>query len=78
MAASLKTGALQPDGRIIPEATFGVEHVANTIVYIASLPPDVAMLEVNIMYGAQANPLELFTNRSSLCRASKAPYVGRG
>lgn len=78
MAAGLKTGALQPDGRIIPEATFDVEHVANTIVYIASLPPDVAMLEVNIMYGAQSNPSELFTNGFSLCRASKAPYVGRG
>jgi len=27
-----------------------VEHVASTVVHIASMPPDVAMLEVNIMY----------------------------
>jgi hypothetical protein len=32
-----------------PEPTFDVQHVASTIVHIASMPPDVAMLEVNIM-----------------------------
>ncbi|TFK40683.1 hypothetical protein BDQ12DRAFT_770473 [Crucibulum laeve] len=49
MAAGHTVGALQPDGRVVPEATFDVQHVADTIVHIASLPNDVAMLEVNIM-----------------------------
>jgi len=49
LSKRLADGALQPDGRIIPEATFNVEHVADTIVYIANLPNDVTMLEVNIM-----------------------------
>lgn len=31
------------------EPTFDVQYVASTIVHIASMPPDVAMLEVNIM-----------------------------
>ncbi|KAF9534503.1 short-chain dehydrogenase/reductase SDR [Crepidotus variabilis] len=47
--ATMGSGALQPDGNVKPEATFDVEHVASTIVHIASLPPDVAVLEVVIM-----------------------------
>lgn len=43
-------GALQPNGTIVPEPSIDVAHVANTIVHIASLPLDVAMLEVNIMF----------------------------
>ncbi len=50
MASGHTVGAMQPDGTVAPEATFDVEHVASTIVHIASLPPDVTMLEVNIMY----------------------------
>lgn len=50
MASRHPIGAIQPDGTVVPEPTFDVKHVANTIVHIASLPPDVAMLEVNIMY----------------------------
>ncbi|KAJ3903581.1 oxidoreductase protein [Lentinula edodes] len=42
-------GALQPDGRIIQEGVLNVQHVASTIVHIASLPPDVTVLHVNIM-----------------------------
>jgi len=49
MAAGHTVGALQADGRMAPEPTFDVQHVASTIVHIASMPPDVAMLEVNIM-----------------------------
>jgi len=49
MAIGATIGALQPDGRTIPEPTMDVAHVANTIVHIASMPPDVAMLEVSIM-----------------------------
>ena len=50
MAAGHTVATLQPDGRMMPEPTMSVEHVASTIVHIASMPPDVAMLEVNIMY----------------------------
>ncbi|KAF8158258.1 short-chain dehydrogenase/reductase SDR [Crassisporium funariophilum] len=49
MGAGHINGALQPDGRTIPEPTIDVQHIASTILHIASLPPDVAMLEVNIM-----------------------------
>jgi len=49
MAAGHTVATLQPDGRMQPEPTMNVEHVASTIVHIASMPPDVAMLEVNIM-----------------------------
>jgi len=49
MAARLATGALQPNGQIIPEATFDVKHVADAIVHIASLPNSVSILEMTIM-----------------------------
>ena len=49
MAQGHTVGALQADGRMAPEPTFDVQYVASTIVHIASMPPDVAMLEVNIM-----------------------------
>ncbi|KAF9485863.1 NAD(P)-binding protein [Pholiota conissans] len=49
MAKGHIVGAMQADGSVAPEPTMDVEHIANTIVHIASLPPDVAMLEVNIM-----------------------------
>jgi len=49
MAGPHTVGTLQPNGTMAPEPTFDVAHVASTIVHIASLPPDVAMLEVNIM-----------------------------
>ena len=49
MAQGHTVGALQADGRIVSEPTIDVQHVASTIVHIASMPPDVAMLEVNIM-----------------------------
>ncbi|KAG6910704.1 hypothetical protein DXG01_008748 [Tephrocybe rancida] len=49
LAAGHATGALQPDGRVIPEATFDVKHVGDSIVHIANLPNDVTVLEYNIM-----------------------------
>ncbi|CAA7261427.1 unnamed protein product [Cyclocybe aegerita] len=51
MSRGSTVGALQPDGCILEEPTFDAKHVGSTIVHIASLPPDVAMLQVNIMYG---------------------------
>ena len=49
MAQGHTIGTLQADGRMAPEHTFDVQYVASNIVHIASMPPDVAMLEVNIM-----------------------------
>ncbi|KAJ7896073.1 putative oxidoreductase protein [Mycena olivaceomarginata] len=49
MAATMATGMLQPDGRMMPEATFDVAHVAAAVVHIASLPPDVAVPHYTIM-----------------------------
>jgi hypothetical protein len=43
-------GSLQPDGRYLREPMIDGKHVGDTIVLIANLPTDVAMLEVNIMY----------------------------
>ncbi|KAK7061212.1 hypothetical protein R3P38DRAFT_2828154 [Favolaschia claudopus] len=42
-------GVPQPDGRLIPESTFDVEHVASAVVHLASLPPDVAVPHFTIM-----------------------------
>ncbi|KAF5380672.1 hypothetical protein D9757_007063 [Collybiopsis confluens] len=49
MALRFAKGALQPDGRLATENLLNIEHVASTIVHIANLPPDVTLLEVNIM-----------------------------
>ncbi|KAF9011493.1 short-chain dehydrogenase/reductase SDR [Hymenopellis radicata] len=49
LAARLSKGTLQADGRTLPEAMIDVQHVADTIVHIASLPNEVTLLEVNIM-----------------------------
>jgi len=49
MAARLAVGALQPNGQVVPEATFDVQHVANAIAHIASLPNSVSVLQMNIM-----------------------------
>lgn len=49
MAAGHEDGAKQADGEVRVESTFDVQHVADTIVHIASLPPTVTMLSVNIM-----------------------------
>lgn len=61
MASRHTVGAMQPDGAVVPEATFDVEHVASTIVHIASLPPDVTMLEVNIMYVLGTSDVQMTT-----------------
>lgn len=50
MVAQTNEGALQPDGRILSEATFDAKHVAESIVYIASLPSNVTVLDYKIMY----------------------------
>jgi len=49
MAARLSEGALQPDGRIVPEHTFDVNHVGDAVAYLAGLPHEVTVLTFNIM-----------------------------
>ncbi|KAF9462981.1 hypothetical protein BDZ94DRAFT_1259801 [Collybia nuda] len=49
LAAGHIQGALQPDGRMVPEPTFDVKHVADAVVHIAGLPNDITVLEFNIM-----------------------------
>jgi hypothetical protein len=51
MSVRLSQGALQSNGQTVPEATFDVEHVAQSIVHIASLPTNVTVLDYKIMYG---------------------------
>ena len=47
--ASAERGALQANGTILKEHTFDVEHVAEAVVHIASMPNSVTVLEYTIM-----------------------------
>ncbi|KZW01522.1 NAD(P)-binding protein [Exidia glandulosa HHB12029] len=49
MGAPLGQGTMQPDGSIKKEAMYDVEHVASTIVHIASLPNTVQTLHITLM-----------------------------
>lgn len=49
MGARLGQGTLQPDGSIKAESLYDVEHVASTIVHIASLPNTVQTLHITLM-----------------------------
>ena len=40
MAGWISAGALQADGSVAPEPTFGAEHVAAAVLYMAGLPLD--------------------------------------
>jgi hypothetical protein len=44
------SGALQADGSTKVEPFIDAKHVASSIVHIASLPLDVTVLQMNIMY----------------------------
>jgi hypothetical protein len=50
MAQKLPTGIPQADGSIKVEAVMDSKHVASSIVHIASLPLDVTVLQMNVMY----------------------------
>jgi NAD(P)-dependent dehydrogenase (short-subunit alcohol dehydrogenase family) len=39
-AAGISRGARQADGSVVPEPTFGAEHAASAVLYMASLPLD--------------------------------------
>jgi NAD(P)-dependent dehydrogenase (short-subunit alcohol dehydrogenase family) len=77
LTAVMGQGMLQGDGRFVPEATFDVAHVAAAVVHIASLPPDVAVPHFTIMCVHKLFRLQLAMSNER-CRASKAPFAGRG
>ena len=49
MGDAMAQGVLQPDGSLLEEPVIGVEPVCNAIVYMASLPADVNVLNINVM-----------------------------
>jgi len=49
MASIMEKGVPQADGRIAPEPTIDVEHVARAVVYMASLPLDANVLFLTVM-----------------------------
>ena len=76
MTSGSARGTLQSNGQTVPEATFDVEHVAQSIVHIANLPTDVTVLDYKIMYGGSSHgedPANLLN-----FRATEMPFVGRG
>lgn len=76
MGAPLAAGTLQADGKtIVGEATYDPEHVASSIVHIASLPTDVQMLQCTLMC-APTSVSQISDADNS--RALKMPFVGRG
>jgi NAD(P)-dependent dehydrogenase (short-subunit alcohol dehydrogenase family) len=49
MARRIGEGVLQPNGETVPEPLMDVEHVANAVVHMASLPLDANVLSMTIM-----------------------------
>jgi NAD(P)-dependent dehydrogenase (short-subunit alcohol dehydrogenase family) len=49
MTSRMSTGARQADGRIIPEPSIDVAHVAATVLYMASLPLSANILTMTVM-----------------------------
>jgi NAD(P)-dependent dehydrogenase (short-subunit alcohol dehydrogenase family) len=49
MAAHMTQGVLQPNGEMVAEPVIDVEHVAQTVLHMASLPLDANILFVTVM-----------------------------
>ena len=49
MTARMSAGILQPNGEIASEPTMSVKHVADAVVYMASLPLDANVLNMTVM-----------------------------
>jgi NAD(P)-dependent dehydrogenase (short-subunit alcohol dehydrogenase family) len=49
MTVRMKTGALQADGKLVPEPTIDVDNVARTVLHMASLPLDANIQTVTVM-----------------------------
>ena len=47
--AAMEQGMLQPNGLVVPEARFDTEHVAQAILYMASLPLDANVQFMTVM-----------------------------
>ncbi len=52
MGDKMAGGVLQPDGTVRVEATIAVEHAANAVVYMASLPPEANVFDMTVMANA--------------------------
>jgi NAD(P)-dependent dehydrogenase (short-subunit alcohol dehydrogenase family) len=48
MTQAISRGALQADGTVLPEPTFDADHVAEAVLYMASLPLDANVLFMTI------------------------------
>ncbi|PTM97166.1 SDR family oxidoreductase [Mycoplana dimorpha] len=49
MTSKMSSGVLQANGEIAAEPTIAVEHVANAVIYMASLPLDANVLTMTVM-----------------------------
>ena len=49
LTAKMKAGVPQAHGAVLPEPTMDVQHVARTVVYMASLPLDANVLFMTVM-----------------------------
>ena len=49
MTERMSAGVLQPSGEIASEPTMPVRHVADAVVYMASLPLDANVLTMTVM-----------------------------
>ncbi|GBE85214.1 Short chain dehydrogenase citE [Sparassis crispa] len=49
MSSDHLDGALQADGRVVPELMMNADHVGDAVAYIAELPHEVTVLTFNIM-----------------------------
>ena len=49
LTGAIKTGIIQPDGSLLAEATMNVDHVAEAVVYMASLPLDANVQFMTVM-----------------------------
>jgi len=49
MTRQIEAGALQADGSVKAEPTMSAEHVADAVLYMASLPLDANVLSMTVM-----------------------------
>jgi NADP-dependent 3-hydroxy acid dehydrogenase YdfG len=49
MTRQIEAGALQADGSIMGEPTMSAEHVADAVLYMASLPLNANVLFITVM-----------------------------
>jgi NAD(P)-dependent dehydrogenase (short-subunit alcohol dehydrogenase family) len=49
LSSRMKKGVLQANGTVAPEAMMDVKHVADAVLYMASLPPEANVLSLTVM-----------------------------